>query len=1000
MRPLDTKTFLADTLRPYATGERSGLPDELERYLLDESDRDREAIKTRLAEVKAVWDRSVSHPRYGELSRQLSALHKDAMLTLLDDSERARLVASRGQRRAEEQQAAERAMDEWRSVVASYVANGGLTPQTRAVLEQLAAGNGLDPDRVRAELDRAPVAAPDEAQFDAEALDRIRSALESLDRLQADGTTLLHLFDRLGLSPTTDVSVIRNEYDAQDSLVRNLPHGQLATAHKNVLSLIKLHLLDADPRRYVDAVITQVRDSLSMSAALAASDGTIDATEAESLTQAAMQRGLTADQARRMVVDLARQHGASLQTGETVDYVSCPSCRTPHPRASAPAACRHCSTALFLTCPATGCGTTNDATALACGRCSADLRGYRTAQRDLAGLQTALDEGRVAQAEVVLTEATRVLGSDAVPAGLAAGVRQRAGEARGHWETVDASLAARRLYDARRVLQTLQTRAHDTVGAEGRTPRAVLNDLGRRLAEVDAALTRARAAAGPSRERQLLLALDIATDCREAADLLAASPLGPPGAVTAQFDGQLVAIAWDASPALGVEYTVHRVDGSRRDEISRLAETSAYDRGASGGATVRYEVRARRGASTSTPSISAPVLIATGLEDVRVEDGDRRVRITWRPVDARAQVVARRVDDMGASRDLRPGRSELADDDVQNGRQYAYHLGVEYPTPDGRPRRTPVQVVHAQPASPPLVLTDLRVERVAGGVLVRYDRPPTGRVLVFRTAADRAQAPGTQLRADELAAWGTPIRETVDGAIDDRPVGRASYQAVTVAGGVAVVGASMPYLALEQVTDVQAWRQADTVRVTWRWPADLGLVKVLWRPGTPPVDSNDPAASWRWLSLGEYRDAGGLTLPVAGGTSLHVAVAAADPEGGGRAESGVPPSARASVTVHASAPISYQVRQRRDWRRRFLVVEVDGPEQRPCGLSLQAVPGDLLPRSITQGETLGVVAPGDRQLEIDVTGRSRPFVVRLFPVGAKADGVRVIDPSTKTLVVT
>src|SRR4051794_4106736 len=128
MRQLDPRSFLADTLKPYATGGKPGLPGLFERYLLEPADDDDAAIEARLREVKAIWSKAVEHPRYGLLAKNLAKQHADVELQLLDPSERRRLSAGAREQQAEAQAAVAQALGEWRKLVAEFAQQGGLTP--------------------------------------------------------------------------------------------------------------------------------------------------------------------------------------------------------------------------------------------------------------------------------------------------------------------------------------------------------------------------------------------------------------------------------------------------------------------------------------------------------------------------------------------------------------------------------------------------------------------------------------------------------------------------------------------------------------------------------------------------------------------------------------------------------------------------------------------------------------------------------------------------------
>jgi len=472
MFPLDPKTLLAQTLKPFATGGRAGVPGYFERYLLEPTDNDTTAISTRLADVKAIWDKSLEHSRYGDLAKKLAAEHEDAELLLLDPSERAQL-ASEAQRAADVAAAkAKTVLAEWRELLAEHAGDDGLTPAARSMLERMAAREGIDPALAQTELEAAPVAAPPPV-MPPEIRAQVSKALQDLARADGEERLALSLYHALGLEgPTSDLALVQRRFDELEARMRKQAHGQKATAYKTVLAHVKLHLLERDPRAYVEGLIEDIGTAMEFEFARLAGDRLIDPVESESLLESAMRRGLTPDLARRLISELARDAGAVVQTGEHVDYVACPACNTPHARPSAPRHCKRCGTSLFLDCPADGCGTRNDATALRCSNCQIDLHRYAEASRRVKALPDAVDAGRILWAAAEIEEIARVLGASAIPDDLRSRVDRLNRDAEATWKSVESAIGGRRLYGARAALRGLARTAGDVLGPNGVTPDA------------------------------------------------------------------------------------------------------------------------------------------------------------------------------------------------------------------------------------------------------------------------------------------------------------------------------------------------------------------------------------------------------------------------------------------------------------------------------------------------------------------------------------------------
>jgi hypothetical protein len=1006
--PLDPRTFLAETLKPYATGALPGLPGLFERYLLEPSDNDDAAIVARMSDVKAIWDKSLEHTRYGGLAKALSAEHEQDHLDLKlgDPRERARLAtdAENAAHKAEEKAATARA--EWRELLAESVANnGGLTANTRATLERIGKTTGLDAQFVQTELDRAPVAAPP-AVMDEEVRTQIQKSLRELARVVGEERLALSLYHALGLEGITeDLTEVQRQYDKVTAQNQARGFGQTATAYKTVLANVKLYLLDADPRAYVEGLIVDIGTAMELEVARSATDNVIDPTEAEALLQSAIRRGVTPDLGRRLISDLAREQGAGLEVGAAVDYVECPACNTPHARPTAPFGCKRCGTPLFVVCPTDGCGTRNDATALRCSTCQTDLFKFAEATRRLGGLPDAVDDGRVGWAAAELKEITRVLGAAAIPDQLRRRLDELMGNAEATWSLVESAIAERRLYAARSALRDLVRTAGDVLGPTGDRPDARVREVDRRLTDVDAALARARATTGRARETALVEAVGIAEDCEEAVSALAAIPPEPPGSVTVELGVTGPVVSWAPSNTTGARYLVRRLDAGTNEsaDVSSSGATHCEDRDAPSGTVVRYEVATLRGRARSAPVQSAALLVAREVQGLAVADADAEVRLSWQAVPASARVIVRRsAERTGVERDLIADRSGVVDRDVENGERYAYRVTVEYGA-GGEAQRTPGVTIYGQPAPPPTGIDALGIRPVPGGVVIDFERPPSGTVSILRCTEEPSVSHGDTLDPETVAGLGRPLVVGADGARDDSSSGICWYLPVTVAGGTAVAGRSARHVALADITNVTVVETSAQARVTWEWPGAVRIAKVIWRRDRQPLGPDDPGVDSAWVRFGEYRDNGGFTIERGEPGSLFVAVVPGiRTDGELIAGTSISRGSRASIRSTAKADLHYAVRHTGRFKTKGLEVEVDAPSGvTPPSLVLVARSGDLLPRTAEQGDVLARLGGGEPlSSSIDLSGRSRPLMVRLFLESASSEAqFQIFDPGADELLV-
>jgi hypothetical protein len=1005
VRPFDPKTYLVEVLGPYVGASETLIPDVFERYLLEPGDADERAIATRMGDVKTLWDKRVEHPKYGQLIRTLAAAHVEAELTLGDPGERARQAAQAAERARERSEKAAEALAGWRSLLADHVAaSGGLDPARRGQLERMAAKQGLDPAIVQRELDAAPVAKMPEVLAESRR-QRVRKALSELAQDVGEPRLALSLYHALGLEITEDVALVQTRHKAAVEANAKRAIGTTATLFKNALAEAKLLLVDADPRAYIEGLVLDVEDAMEFEAAQAAASGNvIDEVEAEQLLRRAIELGLTPELGRRVVNELAKDNGVSVQIGGAVDYVACPSCNAPHPRTSALDRCRRCGTALFVVCPAGDCGTRNEATAWRCSNCRTDLQRYTDATRRLATLPSAVAGGRIAWAAAELAEIVRVLGDAAVAADLRRRIEEAERAARAQWSAIERAIGERRLFAARTLLRRLAKDASDLPGPSGELPATREQDVDRRLGELDALLVRARALSGARRERALVEALELAADCEEASIALDAIPPGPPGTVRVEAEPAGPALGWAPSPTVAVRYAVRRRDVRSGADVD-LGETQAThfeDRDAATGALVRYEVAAVRGRGRSTAASSPALIVAREVEGLSLRAGDGEVRLAWEPVPASARVlVFRRAGGEPAERALVADRNGLVDRNVRNGLQYAYRVSVEYSADGSQTQRTAGLTLYGQPSQPPVGVDRLTIRQLPDGIAVQFPAPPFGDVAVLRCDAEPEIELGSAVDPAHLPDLGRILPIDESGARDASPGGVCWYLPVTLAGGTAVAGRAHRHLAIADITNVKAVECPGGVRVTWGWPDAVRLAKVIWRRDRQPTGPDDDAES-AWVRLGEYRDHGGFAIDAPGSAPVFIAVAPATRvDGTPVAGATISRRARAAIRPTAKIELRYEV-HRAGLRRRRLEVEVHAPLGTDApGLVLVARDGDLLPRHASDGEVIARLG-GGRPLTstIDLGRRPRPVAVRLcLDATAAAHAYRLFDPPADDLLI-
>jgi hypothetical protein len=1000
MRPFEPKGYMAEVLAPRRGS--SDLPSLFERYLLEIEDRDEGAISARMEEVRLFWNKKSEHPRYGSTIRLLVEQHAESTLTLLDPRAREDAVEEARREGRDREEEKRRGIEEWDSLLEQVArSSAGLDPTRRAKLEKLAASAGVDPGDAARKLDSIPVA-PEPQLMEPGQRATIADALRGLARTTGDPRDGLSLFHAFGLELDADLVLLARRREEKLAELGRGGHTNAKATWDRVLSLTKTNLLDSDPRAYLQGLLLDVQEALEPDAIKAvADDEVIDEIEAEQLRRKAIELGLTAEMAGQVIAELARENGAIVRAGAPVDLVVCPACNAGHSRADSQQRCGRCGAGLFVACPE--CAEVNDATASLCRSCGTDLYRHVEASRATVRVADLVARGQLASAADQLRTATEILGA-------AAPAVQRAKESLGPaieaadraWAQIEDSRREHREYEARRHLQRLHGSAADYRGPAGELPDEALAAVTARTREADAALSRARGLVGPDREAALVTALKISADCSEAERELEKLPPAPPAQVEAVIAGSSVSVRWAASPAYGVTYEVIRAGSP--SPLGTTDGLEMMDSEAPSGAVVEYRVAALRGRARSATIDSASLVAAYEVGDLEISSGDGEVRLSWSAQAGGGRVRVRRSEGGAEGEtEVLADAAGLTDRDVVNGRRYAYTVQVEYAV-SGEIIHTQGQTAFAAPVERPQPLLDLDVSATGSGVRIDFQSVPTGTVVVLRCDQDPELELGAELLPDELTQIGRRLAVTGTTALDDdAPRGRCFYQALTVAAGTAVVGACRSFVSLSLIGDVRAEPNGSQVKVTWVWPDQIKVARVVWRDDRQPAGPEDPEASALDCRIGEYKDQGGFSIEAGGGASLFVAVYPAARVGGEVVYGGGDKRSRAAVRRERKIEVRYSVRRAGRLKGKRLEIEVSDPPAGPLPeLVLVGREGEILPRTATDGAVLARLggSEGARSSSFELRALARPMAVRLFLGSSGASsGYVLFDPMADDLLI-
>lgn len=437
------------------------------------------------------------------------------------------------------------------------------------------------------------------------------------------------------------------------------------------------------------------------------------------------------------------------------------------------------------------------------------------------------------------------------------------------------------------------------------------------------------------------------------------------------------------------------------------------DRRAPLGREVRYVALPGDG---GTALISAPLLVAPEVAELRLTDGRSRVGATWlRPPGATGVRVAL-TDPEGRTRDLGapsaagaadagsagPGREGVRADGLGAG-EYVLRVRCRYAGAGGEVVSGGIRAaVTVHPWPEPVAGLSARA-RGAGGLELRWSGGDGGDVRFVQWPGP-APAEGAELVASALP----PALTWVDSAgIAQPPPGTlATVSAVSVLGERALAGPGVTVEAPEAVTGLTVRRTSgDRAKVSFDWPDGAGRVVVVLIPESGGERTEHLLARAVFLREGLELLVGPGAFRVtayAAPRSAH-AVAAA-PRGGGQA------------VLPADVAIAYRLLPgpRRMLRRGPAVLRVSLLS--PGGDPGSGLPDFVLVRAADGGgprphrpgagtelcRVTGAELAASGTVEREILPRppgGGPYAVRGFLIGGRAASVRLDEPSLTSLVV-
>ncbi|MGW5525064.1 hypothetical protein [Gordonia sp. NPDC003950] len=323
--------------RVLAAVERRGGVDESDSFELYDlpleqaADLTDDAVRMRLDEVWAFWQKHRDHPKYRVLVEQLVAEHPQRSAPLRESASRlaeARMITDRRRRRDEDRYALlDKAIER---LIGRY---GGIPTSKRGGLDEIGAMGGLSADEVATRvrrhrvIDDSPAAPPETTAPAAPALSahRLAQITELLAEFSRRGSgpashTLLAVLG-LDTDDATNLTEITLRAEALQSRARELPAGRMRALIDELLITINDVLLGGPA--LADAYLASVRESVGahlrprIRAAILVEDR-LHPDDRQYMLEEARDLGLGTRDARRLIDDITREFGGEVDTaGET-----------------------------------------------------------------------------------------------------------------------------------------------------------------------------------------------------------------------------------------------------------------------------------------------------------------------------------------------------------------------------------------------------------------------------------------------------------------------------------------------------------------------------------------------------------------------------------------------------------------------------------------------------------------------------------------------------------
>ncbi|GEM_PF-3416589 len=472
-----------------------------------------------------------------------------------------------------------------------------------------------------------------------------------------------------------------------------------------------------------------------------------------------------------------------------------------------------------------------------------------------------------------------------------------------------------------------------------------------------------------------------------------------------------VRLTWKRSPSPLVLSLIVRKRGtpptgpedSRIDMREVIKEEQWEDHNPPSGEPFYYAVYAQRRKGYSLQgSVSTRIFMASGVSGLILSPADSSVNAAWKAPEHAAVYAVRKCGSPPLSlsdgeKVTVLGNNSFSDKGLRNDETYHYLLVCEYKDGEKSVYSNGVRQ-SATPLVPPQPIAHLLFERDEKGLRIIWNSPPRGSVSLYRSETSHSISMGESLSISDLMRLGNSVQgESLDSlGIVDRsvPGGVCYYTPVTIIGEIAVVGKSHIYVALPEVSQVEAKAEGKGIHLLWEWPPHIGYTKVLWTYGSFDDPSSVHTES---INIATYKSRG-CHISLDPSNTVHFLIqAASNVEGKEIYSPGVTKIYVPTSHPKVSSKLTYSIKRQFLGAGLTLTLKCMEGALVGCSFALVGRQG-ARPSNVSDGEMIGSfenisLAPGAEQaFQCKVPRNSKGLVMGLLSISDAAASPRIIDP--------